>query len=426
MGWQKRGNGFSYDSLTGVSSLFGELSGLILDVAVLSKSCSDCHHSPGGVCMKPTCKINHHGSSKSMEPAAAVKLMQSIILKEGKVRIAILVGDEDSSTAAAVVRAVFGDTIKKVSDINHATKNIKNRLFNFKSDHKQLTNKTIKYIMSTVTTIIKKNKNEPIPLASDLKNAPEHFFNNHKGCGDWCRALADPIGYKSKYLDDSLGAHGCPLYVCLVDFFGFLATLSEKLAPCGSSQRNECFNSVLASKAPKYDHYGGSSSLWNRVCASVCQINDGVGWTAYLFEELGVSPGIFSQEYKEKLSRLKEKQKELRKTPVYKSRRKLNIIKKTNSIAVVQNIEGDCYLSGMALDNNTAPNIPTSSNTAKNTQFWPLESKKEKCTEMNSTLIYCDTETSGLSTKYHQILQISAMNPDGDFSDTWLRSHRKT
>ena len=35
---------------------------------------------------------------------------------------------------------------------------------------------------------------------------------------------------------------------------------AKKLAPCGSSQRNECVNSLIGTKAPKIRHYSGSES----------------------------------------------------------------------------------------------------------------------------------------------------------------------
>ena len=36
------------------------------------------------------------------------------------------------------------------------------------------------------------------------------------------------------------------------------AEAAKKLAPCGSSQRNECVDSLIGTKAPNVRHYTGS------------------------------------------------------------------------------------------------------------------------------------------------------------------------
>ena len=46
---------------------------------------------------------------------------------------------------------------------------------------------------------------------------------------------------------------------------------AKKMAPVGSSQRNECLNSVIESKVPKIQHYGGSESSDHRTAAGVAQ-----------------------------------------------------------------------------------------------------------------------------------------------------------
>ncbi|VDI42164.1 Hypothetical predicted protein [Mytilus galloprovincialis] len=51
----------------------------------------------------------------------------------------------------------------------------------------------------------------------------------------------------------------------------------------GSTQGNENFNQIVASKAPKSRFYGGSSSLSNRLSASVLQKNEGYTWLSKVF-----------------------------------------------------------------------------------------------------------------------------------------------
>ena len=53
---------------------------------------------------------------------------------------------------------------------------------------------------------------------------------------------------------------------------------AKKLAPCGSSQRNECVNSSIGTKAPKIPHYGGSESSDFRTAAAISQFNEGYGY----------------------------------------------------------------------------------------------------------------------------------------------------
>ena len=43
---------------------------------------------------------------------------------------------------------------------------------------------------------------------------------------------------------------------------------AKKLAPCGSSQRNECVNGLIGTKAPKIRLYGGSESSDFRTAAA--------------------------------------------------------------------------------------------------------------------------------------------------------------
>ncbi|KAK3082561.1 hypothetical protein FSP39_005383 [Pinctada imbricata] len=49
----------------------------------------------------------------------------------------------------------------------------------------------------------------------------------------------------------------------------------DKLAHLGSTQGNESFNKLVASKAPKAYHFSGSANLNYRVAACVAQKNIG-------------------------------------------------------------------------------------------------------------------------------------------------------
>ncbi|XP_033725277.1 uncharacterized protein LOC117315239 [Pecten maximus] len=61
---------------------------------------------------------------------------------------------------------------------------------------------------------------------------------------------------------------------------------ARNLLHLGSTQANENFNQMVSSKAPKARHYGGSSSLMNRVSATVLQKNEGHSYLAKDLESI--------------------------------------------------------------------------------------------------------------------------------------------
>ena len=90
-----------------------------------------------------------------------------------------------------------------------------------------------------------------------------HAFGDHNKCSaSWCGYKKDPKGYKHGDLPGGKDLKGEDLRAVLEDALRpFMSEESaKKLAPGGSSQRNECVNSVVGSKAPKIRHYGGSES----------------------------------------------------------------------------------------------------------------------------------------------------------------------
>ena len=75
----------------------------------------DIGHSPAD----HDCRLNFHGSAKSMEPSAAVKVTtESNILKECNLELGIFIGDDDSSTISAIRNSSQHRVIKH-SDTNH-------------------------------------------------------------------------------------------------------------------------------------------------------------------------------------------------------------------------------------------------------------------------------------------------------------------
>ncbi|KAK0177086.1 hypothetical protein PV328_001165 [Microctonus aethiopoides] len=99
------------------------------------------------------------------------------------------------------------------------------------------------------------NKGNELEMARAIENIPQHCFNNHTNCGEWCRYLKDP---------DSISIR--------------LFTLAKKASDFSagvSSNPNENFNCTVASKAPKSKMYGTSASYSFRVDFAVNKKNDG-------------------------------------------------------------------------------------------------------------------------------------------------------
>jgi len=98
MGWSKRGNGKSYDSLNGYGTIIGFLSGKILDYTTRNRKCTLCDLG-GHNKHDHDCRRNFEGSAKAMEADAGAALVtNSTILKEVGLNVRVMIGDEDSST----------------------------------------------------------------------------------------------------------------------------------------------------------------------------------------------------------------------------------------------------------------------------------------------------------------------------------------
>ncbi|XP_024884390.1 uncharacterized protein LOC112462705 [Temnothorax curvispinosus] len=201
-----------------------------------------------------------------MEPNMAVELIiYNQHLKDENVCVNVLIGDDDSSTIAAV-RRESTTQIDKWSDLNHASKAMINSLYGLK-----LPTKIIEYFLRCFTCAIKKNEGNPEAVKCALRNVVSHAFGNHERCGEWCRYSSIGEEYQPKGLPHGKPLSDPQLKSALTSVFTRFANNSDKLAPCGSSQGNESFNSSVASKAPKSKYYAASESLNFRVAASVCQ-----------------------------------------------------------------------------------------------------------------------------------------------------------
>ena len=142
--------------------------------------------------------------------------------------------------------------------------------------------------------MIKQNFGKHSNIVKGLKALSKHPFGDHSYCNEnWCRFIKDPtLKFMSLPYGRPLKSHA--LQVALTKVFDSYIDRSETLAHLGSSQANESFNKTVASKAPKSQHYSGSSSLNYRVAASVAQKNLGY---SYLVDVRNGAWYLFSSSY---------------------------------------------------------------------------------------------------------------------------------
>ena len=129
--------------------------------------------------------------------------------------------------------------------------------------------------------MLSQNQGGPVKMGRGLKAVVHHCFSLHTDCdSSWCGAMENP-SYQHRNLPYGRDLQSDDLKKALLKIFvEGLKNQTEKLAFLGSSQANESFNNILATKAPKYKHYSESSSLHYRLCSAVCQKNMGYTYVA--------------------------------------------------------------------------------------------------------------------------------------------------
>ena len=267
MGWSKRGNGRNYDSLNGYATLIGFLSGKIIAYTTRNRKyalCDKRHHKSDHDCRK-----NYAGSAKAMEADAGVELInRSQILRDANVNVRVVIGDEDSSTIATV-RKQRSDEVYKLCDRNHLIKNFGKDLYVLAKTCKELNRQgVITHIKKCFSYAISQNKGQSLELAKAILNIPEHLFNQHENCGNWCKSQDN----KKK---PTVILNNEDLYNKLSQLFQSYANNARKFSVAASTQANESVNNVIAHKAPKSICYSRSASSDFRVASAVCCTNDG-------------------------------------------------------------------------------------------------------------------------------------------------------
>ncbi|XP_062566154.1 uncharacterized protein LOC134228511 [Saccostrea cucullata] len=434
--WQKRGTGCAYNSLTGHASLIGEKTKKCIGISVMGKRCRICESAEmkGVPPRKHNCPRNWSGSAKSMEPAMACEMLQGIIDQGHSVQT--LVMDNDSTTIARV-RATVDPTITKKSDSNHTRKGFMGSLVELGNTYKVLKNNRVRsHIERCFMYCVKQNSGNSTKLAEDLKNIVPHLYGEHDECGTWCRS--QKTNYKPKNLPYGKPLSDQPLRVALESLINKYIQKADELVDLGSTQNNENFNHMVASKAPKRLFYGGSESLKTRVSATVCQKNEGYNYITELrkllqfefillvnvslivylvnlgckFDRLAcfinysmccefqlnrrcqLSPGRFTEKLTSKLAR-KLKRQRLAQAQKSVKRRRLQLKNERTSKDATQSVlEGATYSSKIGLEESVD---------LEDISMEP----KSVCLEGSSFIVF-DLETTGLD-RSSEILQIACV-----------------
>ncbi|XP_024888392.1 uncharacterized protein LOC112465192, partial [Temnothorax curvispinosus] len=189
-----------------------------------------------------------------MEADVGAELVnESTILKETGLNVRVLIGDEDSSTIAAVRRG-NDETIFKLADNNHLKKHFSKDLYELQKTFKEMKKRdVIPHLKKCFNYAVAQNKGKSVELASTLRTIPDHVFGKHENCGAWCHRDSNDIA--------------------------------------ASSQANESLNNIMAHKAPKNRCYSLSESADFRWASAVCAKNDGQQYLPRVSAKLCISPG---------------------------------------------------------------------------------------------------------------------------------------
>lgn len=323
MGWQKRSSGRKYDSNTGHALLVGKETRLPVAFCLKSKICTKCDYGAfHNVCFK-----NHFGSSKAMEPAAILDMTVELF-DDHNVVVSQIISDDDSSIKAklrysttdyktkygvypTMVNPDTGEVSRRpnkghlplripkqptfLADPNHRKKTLKNQLYKLKGK------KVNERLTITTADIVRIGKNfaymcrtlsykQPAEYLDCGKAVLEHHFDNHQYCGDWCR--------RKNQTDEERGnkfyrckTKDAKLYSFLKDTIERFITMEAltEVAHGSDTQVNESFNNTAAWVAPKNKTYGGSYSLYNRLCVAIGILSIGTyDYYVRLFAKLGI------------------------------------------------------------------------------------------------------------------------------------------
>lgn len=330
-------------SILGHAALIGYHTGGIMAYGVKSTACAKC--AKGHPQSDHDCRKNHSGSAKSMEPQLAVQLTaRNPQLEAANCVIGTLVGDDDSCSVQAVRRESVVP-VEKWLDLNHVRKGFASALYAIK-----VPDSTRNYLCKAFGYAVKQNKGDTAAVKAAIMNIEKHAYGEHNNCGSWCKFAEDPENYKHKGLPNGKPLTSREFRAQLATILGRYAENAEKIAPCGSSQSNESFNNLVATKNPKYKFNAGSEALPFRVAAAVCQKNLGTSYVVNVNQTIGVSPGEETKKFRSVGDKYRAKRSLYQKTREYKMKRCGWKKKCANKDSAAERSEGITYSSNCELN----------------------------------------------------------------------------
>ena len=205
--WKTRG----FYSNLGFGSAISALTKKVLDYELLNRICEKCNrwsakrreehpdeYRKWYDSHKANCKVNHTGSSQSMEPAAA-KLIWSRSVEKRKLCYTTFIGDGDSKSFQQVCDLnLYNDTpVRKEECLAHVSKRLKKTLCTVKKNTKnhayiqhKLAEPKATYISSNYSTAILQHKGQsPAVIAEGLNIFLSHASGTHEHCptNTWCQ-----------------------------------------------------------------------------------------------------------------------------------------------------------------------------------------------------------------------------------------------
>ncbi|VDI50719.1 Hypothetical predicted protein [Mytilus galloprovincialis] len=403
MGWQKRGSGRKYDSMSGVGVAIGNETGKVLEREIRSKNCRTCSYWEGkGIeAAHHDCPRNWYGTSKGMEPDVGVSLIKK--LEEKKCTVSTLIMDDDATTMSKIqkFRQNIDHDITKWSDIKHVQNSLGKKLYVLPTSYrKSIRNDDIAHLMKCFTYAVHSNKNNKQQMQNDLSAIVPHVFNEHDHCNvRWCRYLKNPEKYTP-----TIQLSNLDLKSKLSKIFQDYVENIDKLVPCASTKENESFNNMLTAKAPKNKHYSASTSLEARVNCTVAQKNESFNYVSIVNVECGLSPGKVTENSSNQLIRKRKLHSSYCNSKEFKKKKldKKRLARNENNVLEIR--EGDTYKTEIDMLCQNMQETDVISN--------PLiieELTQVQNIQPSIPCVYFDLETTSLSLNC-DIVQISAVN----------------
>ena len=316
--WQKRG----YSSHNGVVMAISLDTKKCLDVEVLSDKCQQClkwskkQNDPKYEEWKANhqCKINHTGSSGSMETAGALTIFERSCATKG-LKYKDMLGDSDSSTYSAILESKpYGEDCipSKLECIGHVQKRVGSRLRRLKSSNKgrklsdgkgisgkgRLTTGKMDVLQNYYGLAIRENLDNVEEMAKAVKASLFHVASTEenpqhhlcpKGENSWCGYQRDSKTYKHK------NGIPKPIVELVEPIFDDLAdpALLKKCTHGLTQNPNECLNGIIWDRCPKTT-YVEQETVALATYLAVLKFNDGDISYLKILEGLDITPGFFT------------------------------------------------------------------------------------------------------------------------------------